>query len=164
NDNFQAGSWIENDFRAITLEFIRISGNLDISSIFIDYIRLTSLESPQSGLFKWTDLTDTDNSYIGKAGFIPQVLGTENGLKLVDPNTLGGGDFIPLTGTEGRSPVTGDIEIIDSNILIKNPASTFSSTFAFDEILFSNSNGISIAKDISLSRKNVGQSYLELDI
>ncbi len=91
-------------------------------------------------------------------------LGIDANGKVVETPLIESGDFIPLSGTEVGSPVIGDIEIIDSNILIKNPASTFSSTFAFDEILFSNSNGISIAKDISLSRKNVGQSYLELDI
>src|SRR5690606_35017620 len=67
--------------------------------------------------------TDTDNSYIGKAGFIPQVLGTENGLKLVDPNTLGHLQDLQSV-TDIRNVTNNPIVIEDSsepsaNVLIR---------------------------------------------
>jgi len=55
----------------------------DLPEVRIDLVHFQGgLTQPPSGDNKWTDLTDTDNNYIGKAGFVPTVNDKENGLVL----------------------------------------------------------------------------------
>lgn len=105
-----------------TLDFIINNPNpgsaFDMELAFIDDMRIYQGESPITGVTSWLQLTDTDNTYNNKAGFIPQVVAGEDRLKLVDPSTL---FTIPdpleiysesgtLAGGDGRASI-GDIDI-----------------------------------------------------
>lgn len=71
------------DFDTIRLSFNPQSADV-IERLYIDDVRIIEGIEMPSAQIRWTDLTDTDNSYDGKRGYMPMVTSLEDGLKLID--------------------------------------------------------------------------------
>lgn len=99
-----------------------------------------SWSSGGGGATTFTDLTDTPSTYTGQAGKVPTVNSAEDALEF--------SSFIPLTGTEVGSPVTGDIEIeagyLETKIFKEHTAEDWYGSLGFsDSLLYFVSRNIS---------------------